>query len=220
MTSELHEAVTPQLEALSIDPDRALLIVDVDEVIVCLADHLAEFAAENTFSLKLTSYQLDGALKRHDGSVASKEEFNALFRNFFETQTLRQRLYPGANRVLNTLAREVQVVILTNVPFYAHADRIKNLNGHGLDFPIIANAGPKGAPLRWLAAQVNAPVAFIDDSPSQLASSAKHAPDVTRIHYVGDEKLRAFVTPVEAAQHHADSWAELQTMLMRVLTHP
>lgn len=217
MISDLHEAVVPQLDALSLDAGRPLLIVDVDEVIVCLADHLSEFALENAFNLTLTSYKLDGALKRHDGSQATQEEFDALFRAFFEKRTIEQRLYQGADSVLNALAADMQVVILTNVPFYAHEDRIENLRGHGLHFPVIANAGPKGAPLRWLSAQVNAPVAFIDDSPSQLASAAKHAPDVARIHYVGDEKLRGFITPVEDAQHHAQSWAELQTLLPRLL---
>lgn len=213
----IHHAVTPQLDGLSLDRSRPLLAVDVDEVIVGLAGHLAEFAETCDFSLKLSGYQLDGALFRRDGSAASREDFTALFRDFFETQTLHQRMYPGAAEALKALSEQVQVVILTNVPFHARDARVENLRGHGIDYPLVANDGPKGGPLRWLSEQVDGPVAFIDDSPTQLASAAKTAPDVVRIHYVGDTMLRGFLADVEAAQHRAEDWPELQRIVESVL---
>ena len=112
----IHEDVLPQLERLSLDPARPLLVVDVDEVIVGLAGHLGEYAAAHGYSLELTGYKLDGALKRSDGETASDEEFRTLFKQFFRTETLRQRAYPDAADVLNRLSQQAQVVILTNVP--------------------------------------------------------------------------------------------------------
>ena len=213
----IHDAVLPQLEALQLDRDRPLLAVDVDEVLVNLAGHLTEFAQSQRLTLKLTEYKLEGALYRHDGTAASKDEFSNLFKLFFETQTIHQRLYAGAPEALHALSAEAQIVILTNVPAYASSDRIVNLRGHGIEYPFVANEGPKGGPLRWLSERVDAPIAFIDDSPSQLQSAADLAPDVTRIHFVGNEMLRGFLGNVDAAEHHADSWEALHTLLKRVL---
>jgi hypothetical protein len=208
--------VQEQLDRLSLDAARPLLAVDVDEVVVGLAGHLAEYAADQGYALRLTGYKLDGALWRYDGTEASAEEFQTIFRGFFETQTLHQRVYDGAAEALGTLSRDVEVIILTNVPFYAHDDRIENLRGHGIDFPVVANAGPKGPALRWLHERAGR-MAFIDDSPAQLASSAKHAPDVARIHFIGDEALRVHLAEVEAAQHHAESWTDLHAIADKVL---
>jgi len=137
----VHEAVLPQLESLTLDPNRPLLVVDVDEVLVGLAAHLGEFAETKGFSLKLTGYKLDGALRRGDGSEASAEEFRTLFTAFFETQTRHQRVYPDAAAVLNSIKLRAKIVVLTNVPPYAEADRIENLRGHGIDFPLVVNHG-------------------------------------------------------------------------------
>lgn len=212
----VHEAVLPQLEALEFDPQKPLLAVDVDEVLVGLAGHLGEFAEANGFALKLTSYKLDGALKRGDGSDASPEEFRDLFKQFFDTQTLLQRVYPDAAPVLNRLSEQAQVLILTNVPPYAREDRIENLRGHGIDFPLVVNHGGKGETLAWLAGKTNGIVAFIDDSPSQMASAAKYAPDVHRLHFVGDAHLRGILGPLPDAHHSPKDWLEIEDVLKAV----
>jgi len=212
----LHPDVAEQLSALDLDAGRPLLAVDVDEVIVGLAGHLGDHARDMGFDLRLTGYKLDGALWRADGTEASKEDFDALFRDFFETQTRHQRAYPGAADALHALSRRVQVVILTNVPFYAREDRVDNLAGHGIGYPLVANAGPKGPALRWLSDRAQR-VAFIDDSPAQLASSAKDAPEVARIHFVGDDALRGWLTEVEAAQHRAEDWTALHRIVETIL---
>jgi len=210
------EDVVEQLATLTLDPARPLLAVDVDEVIVGLAAHLGDYAREQGFDLRLTAYRLNGALWRGDGTEASREEFQDLFRRFFETQTRHQRAYPGAAQAMRTLSRDMQVIILTNVPFYAREDRVANLAGHGIDYPLIANAGPKGPALQWLSARAGR-MAFIDDSPSQLTSAAEHAPDVARIHFVGDDALRGYLTDIDAAQHRAADWAELHGVVERVM---
>jgi len=216
MDLTLHDGVAEQLAVLDLDSARPLLAVDVDEVIVSLAGHLGEYAAENGFALRLTGYKLNGALWRADGSEANREEFNTLFRGFFDTQTRHQRAYPGAAAALRALSTRMQVVIVTNVPFHAREDRVANLAAQGIDYPLIANAGPKGPVLRWLDDRAGR-MAFIDDSPSQLSSAAADAPDVTRIHFVGDDRLRGYLTDVEAAQHRARDWADLHAIVEKVL---
>jgi len=214
--ADIHETTAGELAALDLDPARPLLAVDVDEVIVGLAGHLAEYAAEQGFALRLTEYKLDGALWRADGTAADGQDFTSILTGFFAENSRRQRVYPGAAEVLRALSDRVQVVILTNVPIHAREDRIFNLSGHGIDYPLVANVGPKGPALRWMAERTGRG-AFIDDTPSQLASAAAEAPDVARIHFVGDDTLRGFLPDVEAAQHRADSWAEMHGVIEDIL---
>ncbi len=216
MDVSLPEALAEQLDALTLDPRRPLLAVDVDEVIVGLAAHLTEYAEGRGYALRLTGYKLDGALWRADGTEADRQEFRSVLDGFFETCTRHQRAYPGASEALRALSSRMQVVILTNVPFAAREERVANLAGHGIDYPLIANHGPKGPALRWLSRRAGR-MAFIDDSPTQLASAAADAPDVARIHFVGDETLRAYLPEVEAAQYRAESWTRLRTLVEEVL---
>ena len=156
----IHELVRPQLEALELIRDKPLLVVDVDEVIVGLAGHLGEYAREKGYSLELSGYKLDGALKRRGGETASDEEFRTLFKGFFTTETVRQRVYPGASEGLSALSRHAQIVILTNVPPFARECRVRNLRGHGIDYPLVVNTGPKGGALAWMRDQVDRPMAL------------------------------------------------------------
>ena len=211
----IHEHVLPQLEALTLERDRPLLVVDVDEVLVGLAGHLGEYAAAQGYALKLTGYKLDGALKRGDGETASDDEFRTLFRGFFETETIRQRVYADAPDVLARLSRLAQIVVLTNVPPHARECRIANLSGHSIDYPLVVNHGPKGAALAWMAGRVAAPIVFIDDSPTQIASAAELVPRVRRIHFVGDEELRAMIDPLDQADHAPASWLEIESLVAK-----
>lgn len=213
----VHEAVLPKLSSLKLDPERPLLVVDVDEVLVGLAAHLGEFAETKGYSLKLTGYQLDGALKRGDGSEASSEEFRDVFTEFFETQTRHQRLYPDAADVLNSIKLHADIVILTNVPPYAEADRIANLRDHSIEFPLVVNHGGKGQALKWLSARTRGVTAFIDDSPTQIASALEHAPEVHRLHFVGDDHLRGLLGPSPDAHHAPTNWREIETILDQIL---
>lgn len=212
----VFEKVLADLEALNINRHRPMLVVDVDEVIVGLAAHLGEFAKTRGFVLRLTGYQLDGALKHKDGSTASTEEFRAVFTEFFEKETVRQRAYPDAPEVLRRLANHVQIVILTNVPPYAKAARAENLRSYGIDYPLVVNHGGKGKALAWLAGQTSKPVAFIDDSPTQISSAAKHAADVCRLHYVGDCDLRGLLGPLPDADHAPENWLEIEGIIHQV----
>lgn len=209
----VDEEMAARLSALGIDGERPILVVDVDEVIVGLAGHLAEFAEEKGYALRLTGYRLDGALRRGDGTEASAAEFRAVFTEFFKTQARHQRAYPDVAETLRKLKDSVQIVILTNVPAYAEAARIDNLRGHGIDYPLVVNQGGKGRVLAWLDAQTSGRVAFIDDSPSQIASASKYAAEVVRLHFVGDASLRRMVDPVPEAQFSPESWREIGEIL-------
>ncbi|MEO1330166.1 MAG: hypothetical protein AAFW46_10920 [Pseudomonadota bacterium] len=219
----LAEEVLPQLLALKIDPDRPILAVDADEVLLHFARHLQRFMAGEGYRLDLSEYRLDGAISRlSDGAILSKSEGWALISLFFARETRTQEIVEGAAETLAALAEDpslrAQVLILTNVPQSARAARVANLAGHGLGFPLVANVGGKGRALRYLWDHSAAPVAFVDDSALQLGSAATRAPGVARVHFVADPDLRRVAGRVEHAEHAMESWPAGERLLRRLLT--
>lgn len=210
----LAPGVLEQLEALELDPERPVLAVDADEVLVYFARHLARFAETIGFRLSLTEYRLNGAFTRlADGGVAGGDEVGRVLRAFFDEETGKQEVVEGAREALAALSRAAQVIVLTNVPQAARAARIDNLRGHGLDYPLVANSGGKGRPLRWLWDRTRASVAFIDDSASQLGSAERRAPEVFRTHFVADPDLRRLAGVVSCAQARPESWESAAAVL-------
>jgi hypothetical protein len=196
-----------EIDALALETGRPLLAVDADEVLVLMAEHFDRFLRGRGWRLELSAYRLDGAMVEiATGFRAGREQGWAMIDAFFAEETQRQSAVAGAAVGLAAIAGFAQVVVLTNVPGFAAADRVANLLGHGIDYPVIVNEGGKGRALAALSRRVWAPVAFVDDSPSQIASAARHAPEVTRLHFVGSPMVRAVVPPVPEAHHAPPDW--------------
>lgn len=206
-----------ELEAAGIERGRPVVAVDADEVLVHFAEHFGQFCAALDVRFELTEYRLDTALLRSDGTPLDRSEIQPLIWRFINEETGRQPVVAGAAEALNGLAREAQVVIVTNAPASVRADRVANLAGHGMNFPVVMNEGGKGRALRWLVDRADAPVAFVDDSVVQHGSVAKRAPETTRFHFVGSEMLRGVIGAAETAHAHPDDWAEAEAMIRAAL---
>jgi ribonucleotide monophosphatase NagD (HAD superfamily) len=103
--------------------------------------------------------------------------------------------------------------VLSNVvPEQAEA-RLRNFASHGFDFPLVTNSGSKGAAVRALAVRAGEPAFFVDDIPQHLASAAKLAPEVFRIHMIGDERLKPLLPPAEDAHLRAQTWADVEAFI-------
>lgn len=219
----LHEDVLPQLLALDLDPERPVLAVDADEVLVLFARHLQRFIAAQGHRLDLSEYKLDGAITRvSDGRVLTREEGWTLIRAFFDAETLRQRAVDGAAAALRALSEDpalrVQVIVLTNVPQAAREARAANLAAQGIAYPVVANQGGKGRALRYLWDHTRRAVAFNDDSDLQLGSAARRAPGVSRVHFVADPDLRRLAGAARNAEHAVEDWAEAAALFRRLLS--
>ena len=57
------------------------------------------------------------------------------------------------------------------------------------------------------------PVIFVDDSPKQIASAAKHAPEVARLHLIGCEMIKPIVGKSDDATHHPHDWSEAEATI-------
>ncbi|MEM7508773.1 MAG: hypothetical protein AAF415_18745 [Pseudomonadota bacterium] len=208
-----------QLEALPLIPGRPLIAVDADEVLVLLAAHLKRFLATHGIEMRLTQYRLEGTMfpDGADHPLPFDESLGWLDR-FFEDEVRRQQALPGAAEALKRLSDIAQIIVLTNVPRHGKAGRVENLAGLGIPYPVVENSGGKGPALAWCMDRVAAPMAFIDDSPKQIESAAKHAPDVLRIHFAGADYVDRLIPECADADHRVIDWQVCEAAIRAHLT--
>jgi len=193
---------------VALSPDRPLLIVDADEVILRFAEGFDRFLRARTLFLDLTSYRLHGNVKRLDDRTPVLDvEVTALL-DEFRAELDSLEAVEHASEALAELKPHLDVVVLSNVSETQAPPRLRNLAALGFNFPLVVNAGPKGPAVRALAARAASPAFFVDDIPQHLASAAEAAPDVYRIHLIGDERLKPLLPPSPHAHLRAEDWRE------------
>ena len=214
----LPAAVAVQIEALALSPGRPLLIVDADEVLFYFMRGLERFLEGRKLYFDWQSYALHGNIRRRlDDSPVEAEELHLLLQRFFADATEELEPVDGAAAVLQRLKHHMQVIVLSNVPVLARQARERALARHGMDFPLIANSGPKGPAVVELLRRVPGAAVFIDDIPHNHASVAKLAPEVHRLHYVADTRLAALLGPAPDCHYRATSWDEIQDHVSALL---
>jgi len=199
--------------AVPLSAERPLLILDADEVLLKFVEGFDRFLRARDLFIDLTSYRLHGNVKRlDDHSPLIDVEVTALL-DEFRADLDSLVMVEGARETLNALQPFVQIVVLSNVvPAQADA-RLRNFESHGFNFPLVTNSGSKGAAVKALACKAGSPAFFVDDIPQHLASAAKHAPEVFRIHMIGDERLKPLLPPAEDAHLRAETWADAEAFI-------
>lgn len=198
---------------------RPLLIVDADEVLLLFADGFAQFLAEKELYFDFASYELHGNVRRRsDNTALSETEVNQVldeFRDAFDSLAP----VPGAVEAMNALSLLLDIVVLSNMTPSQAPPRLRNFSAIGFNLPLMINTGLKGPAVKALAQRAGRPVFFVDDLPHHLASVTEEAPDVVRIHLIGDERLKPLRPPAPHADLIADSWdqaaAFIRTRLRR-----
>ncbi len=203
----MQEHTRDQIAKINLVPDRPLLIVDADEVLVHFARPFTRYLEALEWELHLTEYRLEYAIKRADGFVANPDMTFELVHGFIDAETRLQPAIDGATGTLADLAKQAQIVVLSNVPQRRYLDRQANLEGHGMPYPLVANSGPKGPALMALTARMQAPVAFVDDSPAQIESAAEHADHIHRVHFTGCDIIRSVLPDVKCANATPEDWS-------------
>lgn len=197
----------PDTVALS---GRPLLILDADEVLFMFVDGFMNFLESQGFYLDLTSYRLHGNVKaRADDSVVANQEVTRLL-EAFRADLDSLEAVEDARDVLQGLTGEMDIVVLSNVSSSQAEPRLRNLTAAGFPYPLIANSGPKGPAVKTLATRGGRPAFFVDDIPPHLVSVAEDAPDVFRIHFIGDDRLKPLLPACEQAHLRADNWREIE----------
>lgn len=209
MNEPIPVEVIRQIDGLALDAGRPLLICDADEVLFAFLRGLDQFLHDGGLELRLDSFALTGNIRhRHNGEALEAADVRDLLQRFFAERTESLEPIDGAAAALTGLSERMQVMVLTNIPQPQRDARRRALRKHGMDFPVVANAGRKGAAVARLAARVEAPVVFVDDIPHNIDSVAEHADDVIRLHFVGDERLARMIGPASGAHARHDTWPE------------
>ncbi len=215
----IHELTIAQIAELRLDRHRPLVICDVDEVIVHFTSDFEDFLIAHGLWLDTTSSQQFhfSIRSKSDQQPISDAATGKIVSQFFAERTRYMKTIPGAVESLHEFARFADVVMLTNLPHEAGDHRRENLAGHGINFPVVTNSGPKGPAIKSIASQISAPVVFIDDSPSFITSAYEHAPHVHLIHFIHDERFARVVQPLEFVSLRTDNWAEIKPHVLKLI---
>jgi hypothetical protein len=208
-----------QIRALAIRPDRALVVCDVDEVVVHFLRAFEDFLGENELWLDPASFALNGNVRRREGNQpVPTAELGELITRFFAERARRLEPIEGAQEALSSLARSAQVVLLSNIPAAFRDDRLANLAAHGLAFPLVVNQGPKGPAVKAMIERHAASVVFIDDVPGYLTSVAEHCPAASLVHFLQDQRFGRHVGRLECVSLRTDNWREAHDHIRGLLS--
>ena len=199
-------------------PGRPLLIVDADEVVLRFVDGFDQFLRIQGLYLDLASYRLHGNIKRmDDGRPVLDVEVSALLDEFRRDLDSLEAV-EGAHAALTALAPRLDIVMLSNIVPWQGPPRARNIAAIGLDMPLVANSGHKGPAVKALTARAGRPAFFIDDISQNLASAAEAAPEIFRIHLIGDDRLKPLLPPAPHAHLRADHWRDAHAFIDGKLT--
>ncbi len=202
-----------QAATLPVTRGRPLLIVDADEVLLRFADGFDRFLRRRGLFLDFSSYRLHGNVRyAEDGKTALDIEVTGWldeFRNELDDLDAVEHAQPA----LAGLRAVMDIVVLSNIVPEQAPPRLRNLAALNFDFPLLVNSGPKGPAVKALADRTGGAVFFVDDIPQHLASAARTAPEVFRIHLVGDERLRPLLPPASEAHIRAETWREADSFI-------
>jgi len=194
-----------------IHPDRPLVIVDVDEVLALFVQGFERHLAAHGYEMRLTKWALFTNIFEPGGAEHIEQELGKrLFDDYFVSGHEAIDPAPGAAEALAALSRNASVVILTNTPDFAAAERGRWLDRHGMAYPMLINAGRKGPLVATVAAATRGPVAFVDDIILHLDSAAESAPAVRRFQTVADERLRPLAPTAPERHARVDGWDKLR----------
>jgi len=214
ISNETHH----QLGNLQVNPNKPLLICDVDEVIVHFTRDFEDFLSARGLWLDPKSLALAGNVY-HTGTneVISSEQIVTLIDTFFIERTRNMKPIQGAVKSILDLSENATIVFLTNLPHFAGDDRRANLAEMGLDYQVITNSGPKGPALHNLAARTHATVVFVDDSPHFIQSAHEHAPHIKLVHFLQDHRFAAHCPHHDFVSLRTDNWMSAKSHILELL---
>jgi len=193
-------------------------VTDADEVVAYFIAGLERFLHRKALWLDLKSFAITGNIRRSGGGQAcAPAEVKELLNEFFVSDTELLDPVEGAAEALHTLSARAQIIVLSNVPQGIHAARQRWLRQHGMDYPLIANSGSKGLPLRHLSERISAPVFFLDDLPPHLDAVAEQASRVRLLHFIADKRLAALTSPARNCHLHTSHWPDARIFIEKEL---
>ena len=201
--------------------NRPLVITDCDEVLMHMVVPFAEWVdSEHGVIFRIEDASFANALKRKEcGTPLEAAEVWPLLDGFFRQEMTRQYPIAGALAAMAAIGAEADIVVLTNVGPEHQQARIEQLALHDFHAPVIGSRGGKGEPVRRLIEQYQPSVAvFIDDLAGHHHSVAVEAPEVWRLHLVGEPAIADKIAASPYAHARIDDWTSAREWIMARLS--
>ena len=198
---------------------RPLIVSDCDGVLLHFIAPFVDYLRDvHGLTLRMDSFALTGNVKRSDGTAVEPHEFPPLLDGFFTTHMPHQNPIPGAADALVSLARDCDVVVLTNIADHHAQRRTAELARLGMPYRVIGNQGGKGAPMKKLLDEFQPSHAvFIDDLPPNHTSVKAHVPHVHRLHMVAETEVRHLIPRSPDAHARHDDWPAMLSHIETIL---
>lgn len=198
---------------------RPLIVSDCDGVLLhFIAPFIDYLKAAHGLTLSMDSFALTGNVKRPDGTPVPPQDFPPLLNGFFADWMHNQHPIVGAADSLASLAKDCDVVVLTNIADHHATRRTLELARLGMPYRVIGNQGGKGVPLKKLLDEFHPSEAiFIDDLPPNHTSVKAHVPHVHRLHMVAEPEVRHLIPASPDAHARHDDWPAMLSHIETIL---
>ncbi|SNZ08235.1 hypothetical protein [Cohaesibacter gelatinilyticus] len=205
--------MTPSELQEQIDPERPLIICDVDEVILHFIRHFEVFLARHDYALKASSYSLNGNIyHRKTGSNLSNNSIKNMINNLFIELSHYQEAVENSISILSSLQKKCNLLLLTNFPEHLADQRRERLAQLGLVAPLLTNQGSKGPKIAQLMEHQKAPAFFLDDSASHISSALDLSLAPICLHFIADARFASIASrsPVTGTALLCRDWLLVQ----------
>lgn len=196
---------------------KPLLITDCDEVLLHMVVPFAQWVDEkHNVVFQMEDATFARALKRKEcGTPLEAAEVWPLLDEFFTHEMSRQLPIAGALEAMRQIADVADIIILTNVGPEHQQARSDQLAALGIHAPVIGSRGSKGDPVaRILAERQPTMAVFVDDLPQHHHSVMEAAPDVWRLHMVGEPMIAGLVKDARHAHARIDDWTQAAAWIL------
>lgn len=209
--------VGPAIEDL-VRRHRALLVLDVDEVVLHFVEPFQRLLAERGARLHFDSFALQGNVRSiSTGAAVSGHEISGATRTLYEEQELRQSLVDGTKDALDRLDAHADILFLTAMTPAYHEHRRRLLDREGLHFPMIASERSKGAIVAELSLLWPGTIVFVDDLPQNLEGVRRSCERAKLVHLMAHDGLRPHLPPLPSGAHSARDWREAEPLIRALL---
>jgi hypothetical protein len=209
MNIPIEDDVKRQIDALERDGARPLIICDVDEVVVHFVRSLEEHLDENGCWLDKSSFALNGNIRlKSNNEAVPTHRVGELLYGCFDAKTHVMDVIEGAADSLARLRQHAEIIMLTNLPERYLEQRVENLRGHGIPYPVVANSGHKGPAVQTLINGSDHTTVFIDDSPNNIDSVQDWCPEAHLVHFIQDQRFARHVTSISEVALRTDNWTD------------
>lgn len=194
----------------------ALVVLDIDEVVIHFIEPFKALLEENGAQLKAVDFRLTGNVRSlSTGTALTGHELDGMTERLYEEQETRQGLVEGVEVAIAAISGVADVVFLTAMTPSFYPVRRRHLDAAGLTAPMIATERSKGGVVAELAEIWPGAIVFVDDLPPNLVTVGRSVPRAFLLHLMASETFRAHLPPLPAGAVSARDWPHAADMILQ-----